>query len=312
LRNSEKISAKIAWALRLNKEELMLKKRLEKTALLRNSDGSIYHLNLLPGELAATIILVGDPERVHKVSQRFDQIEIKKRKREFTTHTGTFKGQRISVVSSGIGTDNIDIVINECDALHNVDFNDATIKDKITILRFLRLGTCGGIGEDIGVDRLVLSNFAIGLDGLMSFYRFQHSEQSLELLNILQHHFQSLSVFQNAYVAQSNQRFAQVFIEHCIQGITLTSPGFYGPQYRTLRSPLIDKNILMMANQLRCQYGQITNIEMETAAIYALSQLLGHEACSISLVIDNSITKQVSQHIDASVDHMIETMLPLL
>lgn len=309
---TEKINAKIAWAFRLNKEELMLKKRLEKTALLCNSDGSIYHLNLLPGDLATTIILVGDPDRVRKVSQHFDHIEVQKQKREFVTHTGMCKGQRISVVSTGIGTDNVDIVINECDAVHNVNFDQACVKDTITSLRFLRLGTCGGIGDQADVDRLVLSKFAIGLDGLMSFYDYRQTKEENDLLSLIQKNFQLLPAFRNAYVAQSHANFSQRFEEQCVHGITMTCPGFYGPQYRTLRSPLIDENILNLAHQFTSMYGAITNVEMETAGIYALSNLLGHEACSVSLVLDNPIKGTVSQRIEASIDHMVETMLSLM
>lgn len=287
----------------------MLKKTLEKTALLRNLDGSIYHLNLLPGELAETIILVGDPDRVAHVSQHFDRIEIQKQKREFVTHTGTLNGQRLSVISTGIGTDNIDIVVNECDALHNVDFEKNCVKAPLTSLRFLRMGTCGGIGKNNSVDRLVLTRFAVGFDGLMSFYCYQYSENERMLLNAIQQHFYRFPAFQNAYVAETNNAWAECFKTHCQEGITLTCSGFYGPQYRTLRAPLIAENILEMASHFSNDMGRIINVEMETAGIYALSNLLGHAACSISVIIDNTTTDEISKNIPKAIDTMIASML---
>ena len=295
--------------IRASQGRIHAKKSLEKTALLRNSDGSIYHLNLLPGELAETIIFVGDPERVTRVSQHFDHIEVQKRKRELVTHTGELNGQRISVVSTGIGTDNIDIVLNECDALHNVDLKNNCVKDKITPLRFLRLGTCGGVGETIDVDTLVLSSFAVGFS-LMSFYQYQHSNDEAALLNNIQRHFNRLPAFNNAYVAKAS--WTEPFTSHCHAGITLTCPGFYGPQHRMLRAPLIAENILDIATQFSSKQGAITNVEMETAGIYALANLFGHQACSISAVLDNGTTDVVSKNMQATVDGMIETILDAL
>lgn len=290
----------------------MFKKLLGETDLLKNPDGSIYHLNLLPGELAETIILVGDPDRVEKISQQFDQIEIRKKKREFVTHTGMLKGKRFSVVSTGVGTDNIDIVINECDALHNIDFNNLCVKDTITTLRFLRLGTCGGVGKDIELGSLLLSSFGVAIDGLMSFYQYQPTEQETSLLHEMQHHFKLLPLFSNAYVAAGDASFSQQFARYCRQGITLTCAGFYGPQYRTLRSPLIENNILEIAAQFSSAQGKIINVEMETAGIYALSRLLGHQACSISVVLDNCTTDKVSKDIQKSIDEMISTIMSVL
>lgn len=288
----------------------MSKKSLEKTALLRNADGSIYHLNLLPDQLAETIILVGDPDRVSNVSRHFDRISLKKQKREFVTHTGELRGQRISVLSTGIGTDNIDIVLNECDALHNVDFENNCVKDKVKTLRFLRLGTCGGVGQAIEVDTFVMSTFAIGVDGLMNFYRYQHSNEASILLNDVQKHFKCLPSFNDAYVAAAS--WTDPFKAFCTEGITLTCPGFYGPQYRTLRAPLVKENILKIASEFSSQQGVIANVEMETAGIYALANLFGHQACSISMVLDNPMKDSISVNMKANVDRMIETILSLV
>ena len=263
----------------------------------------------MPGELSQKIILVGDPDRVPKVSQHFDSVEIRKRKREFVTHTGMLNGIRLSVVSTGIGTDNIDIVINECDALHNVDFKKQATKDKITRLSFLRLGTCGAVSKEIEADKLVWSNFAIGIDGLMSFYRYHYSNREAQLLSDIQQHFKKFSSFNNAYVAEANDTFFQPFEDFCYSGITLTCPGFYGPQYRTLRAPLIAENILARASHFKSKLGFIANVEMETAGIYALSKLLGHHAQSISVVLDNGITRTISQNMQKAVEDMIVRVL---
>ena len=293
----------------------MPQKNVEKTALLLNADGSIYHLNLLPGELAETIILVGDPDRVPLVSQHFNQVEIKKRKREFVTHTGVLNGRRVSVVSTGIGTDNIDIVLNECDALHNVDFNKRCVKDKITSLRFLRLGTCGALSKSIDVDGLVLSTAAIGFDGLMSFYQYRPSDKEKTLQHDVRAHFKAFPAFNNAYVAVSDSDFGKQLAEHCRLGITLTCSGFYGPQARTLRAALSEGNLLKTASQFTNKQGKIVNVEMETAGIYALANLLGHQACSISTVVDNTETQEVSKDSPKAINEMIEkvrSLLPML
>jgi len=285
---------------------------MEKTALLLNSDGSIYHLNLHPEELAEMVIFVGDPDRVSSVSQHFDRIDIKKQKREFITHTGELNGQRLSVISTGIGTDNIDIVLNECDALHNVDFKKHQVKDNIKSLRFLRLGTCGSITETVDVDELICSTAAIGFDDLMNFYQYQPSPTEVALLSAVKKHFHTLPAATNAYVAEADPTFIKQFEKFCHPGVTLTCSGFYGPQYRTLRAPLIKNNVLEIAASFTSSQGVICNVEMETAGIYALAKLLGHQACSVAVVLDNTVKQTVSKNMHAAVNSMIETLLGTL
>jgi uridine phosphorylase len=289
-----------------------LKKTIKKSALLLNDDNSIYHLNLRPGELAETIILVGDPDRVPRVSQHFDHIAVKKSKREFVTHTGTLKGRPISVVSTGIGASNIDIVINECDALHNIDFKHHAVKKDIVSLRFLRLGTCGSLIESLEVDQLVLSSAAIGFDGFMSFYLQHYDAAMSSLLQTVKHHFRAMPAFNTAYVGQANQALSGLFEGYVNQGVTLTCSGFYGPQSRRLRAALATEDLFKLTETFSCDEGSLVNVEMETAAIYALSQVLQHQACSISVVLDNVKTDSVSADIQKAVDAMIVTVLDKL
>lgn len=200
--------------------------------------------------------------------------------------------------------------MTECDALHNVDFKNHSVKDKITPLRFLRLGTCGGIGEAVNVGALVLSRFVVSFDALMSFYQYHYLNDEAALLNDIQQHFNQLSAFNDAYVAEA--LWTEQFKSLCHAGITLTCLGFYGSQHRTLRVPLIAENILDIAARFSSKQGGIANVEMETAGIYVLANLLGHKACSISAVLDNGTTDVVSKNIQATVDGMIETILDAL
>ncbi len=287
----------------------MTEKPIDKTALILNRDGSIYHLNLMPDELADTIILVGDPSRVPVVSQHFEHIQVQKHKREFVTHTGTLKGKNLSVISTGIGSSNIDIVINECDALFNVDFEKRRIKDTITPLHFIRLGTCGGLIEAMPPDSLVLSEYALAFDGLLHFYRHQYHGNEKQLLQAVNTHFKTLPVNTTAYVAKSNSPLCELLKKHCPRGITLTCSGFYGPQHRRLRAPLIFENVLDLASSFTSKQGTIVNLDMETAAIYALCELLGHQCCSISTVLGNRVTQAISKDIHQAIEKMIAAVL---
>lgn len=285
---------------------------LAQSDFILNSDGSIYHLNLLPEEIANTIILVGDPERVPVVSQYFDQINLKKQKREFVAHTGRIGKLPISVISTGIGAGSIDIVLNELDALVNIDFKSRQFKSELTQLRLIRLGTCGGLAPEIGVDNLVVSEFGASFDGIIRYYQRNLSDAERELTEIMQQHFFAAIEVSNAYVAAGSEELIQHFSTEARRGITLTCAGFYGPQGRKLRAPLAGKNILDIAQTFSHERHALLNFEMETAAIYGLGRVLNHSCCSISTVLANRALKTFSKDPERSVKKMIEIIFAKL
>lgn len=287
----------------------MLQKQVLASELLQNADGSIYHLNLFPDELATTIILVGDPDRAPIVASYFDEIEVNKRKREFVVITGRIGKTRVSVISTGIGPSNIDIVLNEVDVLVNVDFATRTVKEKLTKLRIIRLGTCGCLVKEIPVDALIFSTYAFSFGGLLNFYEQHLDEDEKALLKKIHHCFAGLPVIKNAYVARAAESWLPYFKEIDYQGITLTCSGFYGPQHRRVRAELIKQNIFNMANKLQYRAQRVVNLEMETAAIYGLGKVFGHDCCSISTVVANRVTQQVSSDPEKAVAHLIKQVL---
>jgi len=227
--------------------------RLGSSELILNDDGSIYHLNLKQGEVGDTVITVGDPGRVPVVTKHFDHIELKREKREFISHTGTFNGKRITVTSSGIGTDNIDIVINELDAVVNLDFEKRTLKDTHKSLNIFRLGTSGALYDHIPVDSLVISKYGLGLDNLAHFYSSSESEHENELLKTINEQTGLHSTIPGAYIRQGSVELETMFDDSFVRGITVTAPGFYGPQGRVLRAPLafphmIEKSLQTIAD----------------------------------------------------------------
>jgi uridine phosphorylase len=285
---------------------------LEESELILNTDGSVYHLNLLPEDIADTIITVGDQDRVAEVSKYFDKIVLKKSKREFITHTGFLNGKRISVVSTGIGPDNIDIVMNELDALVNIDFDSREIKEKKTALKIARIGTSGSIQKDIPVDSFVLSDLAIGLDGLLHFYEHdQHENRAFRVA--LADHLGWHSKNIEPYVFSCDKELANSLASNRIRyGVTLTSVGFYAPQGRQLR---LKPSLTSFCEHLASfeQDGkQITNIEMETAAIYGLARLMGHAAVSMNVILANRITGEFSKNTKQPVDQLIQYCLERL
>lgn len=287
----------------------ILETKILETELIFNTDGSVYHLNLLPDEIADIIILVGDPDRVPIVSKYFDRITVKKQKREFITHTGYIGQHAITVISTGIGVGNIDIVLNEIDALVNIDFTTRTIKKNRKRLRIIRLGTCGGLKKEITVNSLVLSTYAFAFDGIMQYYVQSLDDDEHELLHNIKMYFSNIPVVENAYVGSGAREFIKLFSEHCIQGMTLTCPGFYGPQRRRLRLPLIKENIFTIAESFKYKNESIVNVEMETATLYSLGKMLDHDCCSISTVIANRIDQQVSKNPKQAVEKMIKKVL---
>lgn len=282
---------------------------LQESELILNPDGSIYHLHLRPEHLAPVIITVGDPERVPKVSQYFDRVEFRRRRREFVTHTGWVGQTRISVLSTGIGPDNIDIVLNELDALVNIDLETRLPKPELTSLTIIRLGTSGGLQPHIPIDSLVAADGALGLDGLLQFY-LAPRQHGHPLLDSLRGHFSDHWQFPLApYFVEGDPGLLQTMGPPFHQGITATNPGFYAPQGRRLRAPLRQPAYLDMLQSFEFEGRRIVNLEMETAAIYGLSALLGHRALSLSAILANRSTGAFSRQPSKTLRRLIEHTL---
>ncbi len=285
---------------------------LSPSELILNADGSIYHLNLLPKDIAQTIITVGDPERVAQVSKHFDSIEIRKGKREFHAHTGYLKGKRLTVLSTGIGTDNIDIVLNELDALVNIDFTTRTVKPATVSLEIVRIGTSGALQPAIPVDSFLLSEFAMGFDGLLHFYSNKGAESSEMAKSFVK---QTGWNPQKAYpyvVAADPELTSRLLSNRIRLGLTITNTGFYGPQNRSLRLPLPDKDLASKIAAFYFEGRSITNLEMETSGIYLLAKLLGHRAVSMNCILANRSNGTFSQNPEFAVDSLIEYVLERL
>lgn len=289
----------------------MEQKTISQTDLLLNSDGSIYHLNLQPEELADTVIIVGDQDRVEKISCHFDDIEVKKKNREIVTHTGNLNHHRLSVMSTGMGPDNIDIVITELDALVNVDLKNRRAKDTLKSLRIVRVGTTGALHEDIPCGGIVLSTHGMGFDNVMSFYEDKLTAEEQMIAEIAEKHFASTGV--KPYVSKGVDSLRKLFSRKGIhEGITATCGGFYGPQARTVRAKTRTPDLLDKMTSFRAQGHRITNFEMETSAIYGLSKVLGHEALSVNVAILNRVTDEVLSDKGAAVEKAIEEVLRVL
>jgi len=273
--------------------------------LILNEDSSIYHINLLPEDLAHTVILVGDQNRVSRVSKHFDTIEITKSKREFITHTGTYRNKRISVISTGIGTDNIDIVLNELDALVNIDFKTRTIKETKKSLDIIRIGTSGAIQADIPLDSFVASEYAIGFDSVLHYYRSE-GIRDLEMEKAFVKHAAWPKAKSLPYIVKSDPSIFNHFMEtSIIPGFTGSNVGFYGPQGRSLRLVPENEHLNDILASFNYEGHRITNLEMETSAIYGLALLLGHRAISMNSIIANRSTMNFSQNPAKAVDNLI-------
>ena len=281
---------------------------LAASEFIQNNDGSVYHLNLLPKHLAGTVITVGDPDRVNAVTRYFDRIEFKIQKREFHTQTGTYQGKRITVISTGIGTDNIDIVLNELDALVNVDFKSRSVKDELTTLDIIRIGTSGSIQEEIPLDSFLLSETAVGFDALLHFYDSNHILDK-EFSEALSRHIQWPKENPDPYVVNTDKELASKFNQGFHRGVTLTNCGFYGPQGRVLRLKLKDAQLNEKLNSFNYSGKKITNLEMETSAIYGLSKLMGHRAVSLNAIVANRATGEFSENPKKTVDNLIQLAL---
>ncbi|WP_437917760.1 nucleoside phosphorylase [Sphingobacterium sp. LRF_L2] len=278
--------------------------------LILNADGSIYHLNLLPDDLGATVIFVGDPDRVEEVSKYFDRIDIKKGKREFITHTGWLRNKRISVISTGIGTDNIDIVFNEVDALVNIDFKSRTLKSELTSLDIIRIGTSGSIQGDIKMGTILASEYAIGFDTLMQYYVKNYSKEEERIQAAVTAYFDTLSF--TPYVSSASKKLLEQIAKDLPKGITMTAPGFYGPQGRSVRAVNVYPDLIQRANRFQSDDHHITNLEMETAGIYALANTLGHHALSINAIlasrVDDAFAEDPRKIIDETIQYVLKRL----
>lgn len=280
--------------------------------LIITPQGCVYHLNLHPDEIADTIILVGDPGRVPEISRYFDRIEIQKAHREFGTHTGYIGHKRVSVVSTGIGPDNIDIVLNELDALINIDLGKRELHEKHRALNIIRLGTSGSLQQSIPVNSIVASTFAIGLDNLLHFYRYENNAEESFMLNDFKNHTSLTGHPLQPYVAEGSVRLLNHFTDGFTHGVTVTCPGFYAPQGRRLRLPMAFPNLMQQMSTFRSGMHLITNLEMETSAIYGLGKLLGHQCISLSTIIVNRQTLTFSDNAPQAIDNMIRQALEII
>jgi uridine phosphorylase len=287
--------------------------RILESELILNPDGSIYHLNLLPDEIASTIITVGDQDRVELISSHFDTIELKKQHREFKTHTGTYKGKRISVLSTGIGPDNIDIVFNELDALVNIDFNTRLIKNQLTSLNIVRVGTSGGLQPEMEVDSIVASDIGIGFDNLLHFYKGEPGLFDLDFSEAFVKHTNWNQDNSVPYVVHADPELRKKFTsENIKRGITTTNVGFYGPQGRILRLALQDPGMNNKIASFEYNGRKVTNLEMETAAIYGMSKLLGHKALSLNVILANRANGSFSSNPKAAMKRLIQQTLDII
>jgi len=287
-------------------------KPIASSELIVNDDGSIFHLHLLPHEIADTIILVGDPGRVASVSAQFSKIEVKKSSREFVTHTGIYKGSRLTVLSTGIGTDNIDIVVNELDALANIDLKTRIPNAAHRTLRLVRLGTSGSLQPDLALGSMVSSHVSIGFDGLLNFYARRNEISLLDYEAAFLKHTAWNALCAKPYFVENSRELIELFADSTSEGMTISAPGFYGPQGRVLRLPLADMQLNEKIESFRFNGKRITNFEMEGSAIAGLSQLLGHKSLTVCTIIANRAILDMNVDYKKAVSNMIEMALEKL
>lgn len=287
-------------------------KQIPESELILNADGSIYHLNLHPGDISDTIINVGDPGRVAMVSNFFERIELKKQNREFVTHTGLYKGKRITVLSTGIGTDNIDIVYNELDALVNIDLKTRFVKEQLTSLNLVRIGTSGALQQDIAPDSFVFSSYGLGLDGLLNYYKLENNDYEAAIIESFNAHYPNLNIFPKSYLTQCSSTLEKKLSDGMFKGITASCSGFYGPQGRVLRGELARTDMVQKLSSFRFNDLRVTNFEMETGAMYGLARLLGHKCCAVNVIVANRILHQFSKNAHDSISELIKLVLDRL
>ena len=283
--------------------------RIAESELIINNRGAIYHLDLRPEELADTVITVGDPARVLQVTKYFDSIEYKGQFREFITHTGFIGKKRITVISTGIGPDNIDIVLNELDALVNINLDSRSINPHLKSLQVIRIGTSGSLQGDIPVDSYLASTHGLGIDNLLNFYRRNQTDQDKELLHSFITQTQLNSNISYPYINSCSASLLKHFVSDFYHGITVTCPGFYGPQGRVLRLGLSYPGFVDRLSGFSFGQHRITNFEMETAAIYGLGKMLGHQCLSLSAIVANRVHQNFSPDAYAAMETLIEKAL---
>jgi len=285
--------------------------RIPESELIINPRGAIYHLDLRPEEIASTVITVGDPDRVKEVSKHFDSVEVKRQHREFISHTGYVGKKRLTVLSSGIGPDNIDIVLNELDALVNIDFTTREVKKELKSLNIVRIGTSGSLQADIPVDSFVASTHGLGVDNLLNFYRHEQNDAEQQLLHSFVTHTQIHGQIGYPYISSGAASLIKHFVKDFHQGITVTCPGFYGPQGRILRLGISNPNLINRLTDFRFGQHRITNFEMETSAIYGLGKLLGHSCLAVNAIVANRVQKEFSKDGLATVEKLIQKFLQI-
>ena len=285
---------------------------IHPSELILNPDGSIYHLALKPENISNKIIVAGDPHRIATISAKFDSIECKVENREFITHTGVYKGERITALATGIGTDNIDIVLNELDALVNVDLESRTVKKDLTQLQIVRIGTCGSIQESVPSDEIVVSTHAIGLDGLMNFYDFKMSDSEANLFSEFKKQTAWREEFNRPYLVGGSKELIEKIGKGFHKGVTMTANGFYAPQGRRLRllprHPEVNEDL----RKFNFEGHKIVNYEMETSALYGLSKLMGHQACTVCAVVANRYANSFSKDYKPVISRLIDDVLERL
>ncbi len=286
--------------------------KIKESELIISPDGSIYHLKLHPENIAENILVVGDPGRVPEISAYFDKIEFKVMNRELCTHTGYYNGKRISVLSTGMGTDNIDIVLNELDALVNIDLEKRIPKDKHTSLNIIRIGTSGALQGDLPVDSFMMSEYGLGLDGMLHFYKKSEEVCDKDIAEAFMNHCNWGANLPKPYVVKGSEILMNKLGEGFNKGITATAPGFYGPQGRQVRLELAYPDINEKIETFRYKSHRINNLEMETSALYGLGAMLGHQTLTVCVLIANRVSKQFSKDYKKPVKKLVETILERL
>ncbi|MDI9366438.1 MAG: nucleoside phosphorylase [Flavobacterium sp.] len=286
--------------------------RIEESELIINSRGAIYHLDMLPEDVADTVIFVGDPGRVKEVSKHFDTVEVKNEHREFISHTGRLGNKRLTVISTGIGPDNIDIVLNELDALVNIDFKTRTINPVLKQLNIIRIGTSGSLQKDIPVDGFVASSHGLGIDNLLNFYTHTSNDEDQQIIQQFINHTQIDASVSLPYITGASSALLKHFVDGFHHGITVTCPGFFGPQGRVLRLGLTNPKLIDRLPAFTFGQHRITNFEMETSAIYGLGKLLGHHCLSLNAIVANRVEKEFSKDGQKTVENLIVKALGII
>jgi uridine phosphorylase len=286
--------------------------KIGESELILTADGRVYHINLRPDELADTVITVGDPDRVKEVSKYFDSIEHKTQHREFVAHTGFIGKKRLTVLSSGIGPDNIDIVMNELDALVNIDFENRTIKEEKKSLNIIRFGTSGSLQADIPVDSLVASSHGIGLDNVLHYYLLENNAHETNLVSAFKKHTDLENKNIVPYGVQGSSALLHLFKDGYHQGITVTCPGFYAPQGRVVRAGLQFPQLVDKLSSFQFEGHRITNFEMETSAIFGLGRVFGHHCLAVNTIVANRVRKEFTKDGAKSIENMIQKSLDIL